>query len=937
MTLTCSKCSRINPADAIYCYYDGSALDGEGRTGPIAMGSQPFVGPFVFASGRSCRSFDELAMACEENWDEAAKALQDGFLGQFFGGIGRADLAQTAIEAAKYPDVDRGLDQVLAQLPSDVLEEPKLQLSTREMNLGQLKVGEGRKIELELENLGMRLLYGSASCVDTPWISLGEGSGVEEKIFQFRDDFKLPIHINGDKLRAGNQPLEGKLVFDTNGGRETVVFRAEVPVTPFPNGVLAGAKTPRQIAEKARDNPKVAGQHFENNEVSEWYKSNGWTYPVQGPASSGLSAVQQFFEALGLTPPPKVRISTKSLEFSGSPGQQGLEQQIEIGTKEKKPVYAHGTSNQDWIQVERATLTGRIAKIVVKIPSVPVRPGETLTGKVTVQSNGNQRFVLPVSLTIDHNMELAPAAPEPTGGSPFDFDGSSDTGGSPFDFDAPAPAAQTPQVLEEPAAVPQVLEAVEEDAEEPVAVLEAVEEPVAAPAAPPPPSIPQPRAATSGRSQREEAGRRPVPPSRQQGMPTWLHSIPAVVLVLILVTMSIIDLATDAGKGGTEESATLTKDPKTGAFILSNLVEPKVPLAVDFNPEKRFGLVMRYEKDPTNANQLKKLTSDAQGINNNTVVKVDGKEHLYGKRPGQWVRKKSFTLPAARNQYGQIVQMRWIRDKVLVTQHVQLLPGETGTLDTCLVLYRVKNEDASLPHKVGLRVMLDTLIGSNDGVPFLIPGEEDLVTSMRTIKGKESIPAYLEAIENPNDEKNAGTVARVGLKGISLPGTPSLTPLDKIVVCAFPGNANIRWDWEPSPMNRSKDSCVALYWDEQELAAGEERYYGFTYGLSDLDFSGESKLVLSVPSNVYEGAEFIVTAYVYDARDNQNVTLELPEGFQLAAGESARKSVQKGGKRATVNWKVIAPKDKKTFKIRARSGGEGATIQLVIKGETIFG
>src|SRR5258707_5413550 len=41
----------------------------------------------------------------------------------------------------------------------------------------------------------------------------------------------------------------------------------------------------------------------------------------QGPSSSGLGAVQQFFEALGLTPPPKVDISERSVALRGDPGQ----------------------------------------------------------------------------------------------------------------------------------------------------------------------------------------------------------------------------------------------------------------------------------------------------------------------------------------------------------------------------------------------------------------------------------------------------------------------------------------------------------------------------------------------------------------------------------------------------------------------------------------
>ena len=57
--------------------------------------------------------------------------------------------------------------------------------------------------------------------------------------------------------------------------------------------------------------------------MAAWYAANGWAYPVQGPASTGLAAVQQFFEALGLTAPPKVEISDRSLTLFGKPGDMG--------------------------------------------------------------------------------------------------------------------------------------------------------------------------------------------------------------------------------------------------------------------------------------------------------------------------------------------------------------------------------------------------------------------------------------------------------------------------------------------------------------------------------------------------------------------------------------------------------------------------------------
>src|SRR5262245_30331050 len=123
MAQLCNKCSRANPDEASYCYYDGVVLGLHGLNGgPLHTGTQTFPTAFVFPSGRSCRNFDQLALAIQENWSEAVELLRQGFIEAFLGGLGRADLAMAAKEAGRFPDRDRGLDQLLEKLPSDVVQ-----------------------------------------------------------------------------------------------------------------------------------------------------------------------------------------------------------------------------------------------------------------------------------------------------------------------------------------------------------------------------------------------------------------------------------------------------------------------------------------------------------------------------------------------------------------------------------------------------------------------------------------------------------------------------------------------------------------------------------------------------------------------------------------------------------------------------------------------
>lgn len=405
----CTQCSRVNPPEASYCYYDGAVLAGSSARGPINPGSQHFPHPFHFPNGQACRNFDQLATACQQNWETAVTLMKQGFFTAFLGGLGRADLALAAQDAARFPDPDRGFDQLLSRLPTQVLQPPRLSVAPTTLNLGVVPIGTDRSFDLHLSNLGMRLLYGSVAS-DCKWLMLGDAPGHPQKLFQFGAEAVLPVHVRGQNLRAGTKPLQGSLLIESNGGTATVNVRVEVPITPFGEGVLAGAQTPRQVAEKAKASPLDAAPLFEKGAVGQWFAKNGWTYPVQGPAASGLSAVQQFFEALGLARAPKVEVTTPALALEGEVGQT-LRTSIELKSAEKKPVFANATADQLWLDVSRVKLNGRFATIKVVIPGVPNRPGEILQATIFVTGNGNQRFHVPLTLSVRGSpwSNLAPA------------------------------------------------------------------------------------------------------------------------------------------------------------------------------------------------------------------------------------------------------------------------------------------------------------------------------------------------------------------------------------------------------------------------------------------------------------------------------------------------------------------------------------------------
>jgi hypothetical protein len=941
MAQTCTKCSRANPADAVYCYYDGMVLNGHGRAGgPVAVGSQAFASPFVFPSGKACRNFNELALACQGDWDAARELLQQGFLGNFLGGLGRIDLAMAAKQAATFPDHDRGLDELLGKLPADVLQPPKLALETQEINLGHTPFGTLRKLELKMENQGGRLLYGTVTCPDG-WLSFGDQPGVSSKTFQFTHDMTIPVKVVGDRLRAGNKPLETSIVIDSSGGTKSITVRADVPVKPFPGSLFAGAKSPRQVAEKAKANAKTNGAEcaaiFERGEVRNWYKDNGWTYPVQGRDASGLGAVQQFFEALGLTPAPKVSVNQKSINLTGNPGQR-LTASVEVKTEEKKPVHADGSCDETWVEVPRAKLKGNTATVTFTV-TVPNTPGQTATAKLTVLSNGNQKFVIPVNVQVTGT--YIPGAPIPVQA-------------------VPAHAVAAVPV----AAVPVAAVPVRAVAAAPV-VAAVVAAPVVAASVAASPfqneaddfgAMTAPSTGSRGGGSRR-GGRSSAPPSNP-----LVHLIPAGLLLIAVLAVVVVDLirtpaSAEVARNNQNEtdikpddgSSTEIKkpkdkpkgpdkdntDPNRWKF---NIKDPAPKLGLQFAENRRFGLVMIGVPDPRPEykDKFKKLTYWEDGQSNNTIIKIGNNEYFFGRKSLQnkWSGPKGLNmdLKLPRGRYGETSEMDFTMEKIMVKQDVEIVPSPQGYLDTCLIWYTITNY-GNTPQKVGIRVMMDTYIGANDGVPFLIPGRRGFLTTMEEFPQK-SIPDYIEAVENPDDPDNLGTIVKMQLKGIKLPGVPEIEDIESMRICRWPENKDVKWKWEMEPMNKipeNKDSCVALYWKDDMMNPLEVRHVAFTYGLSKIEISGsdptpeappmknETAMAMSVPSPVLMNTDFYATAYLWRTQLGQKVRLKfLDEGLSLAPGESEEKTVTEVGNRVKVEWKVRAGKPG-TYKIQATS------------------
>jgi hypothetical protein len=372
---------------------------------------------------------------------------------------------------------------------------------------------------------------------------------------------------------------------------------------------------------------------------------------------------------------------------------------------------------------------------------------------------------------------------------------------------------------------------------------------------------------------------------------------------------------------------------------LNTPVEPKPKMKS--RDSERFGLTMIVKDDRGN-NVEKKLTFDRYGRTNNTCVKVDGREFIFGEPPGIWV-KPNGALPEepgvnySYKRQGKVSVWKLDDYQLYVTQTVEVVPGEqTRKLDTLVVHYSLENRDRK-PHEVGIRFLLDTYIGTNDGVPFTIPGQPGLCDTRQKFAKPSDVPDYIEALENA-DLRNPGTVARVQFRiskqiesptRVLLGGWPH-EGLRQVFGLADADNQNTMWNVPEVSMRAlhdapkvtikgtdqkpPRDSAVTMYWDPRTLEPSKRRKVGFAYGLGSVaSDTGGGHLLVSIGGRLVSGGDFTLNALVNEPVDRERLKIELPDGFVLLNGEEEQgvppAQTVDGRRQSSVTWRIRAGKE----------------------------
>lgn len=236
------------------------------------------------------------------------------------------------------------------------------------------------------------------------------------------------------------------------------------------------------------------------------------------------------------------------------------------------------------------------------------------------------------------------------------------------------------------------------------------------------------------------------------------------------------------------------------------------------------------------------------------------------------------------------IQSSWMLGPIQVWQVLSLTRSSTtGLMDTAQIEYHVENTD-SVAHMVGLRLMLDTMLGANDGAPFRV---DDRGLTTDTVFYAQNMPQFWQAFDSL---ANPQVMSQGTLKG------PGVTTPDRVYFTNWGSLADQPWSFDFTPgrdfMRTGEfelDSAIAIFWDQLPLGPGESRHFVSHYGLGGVTIApGDLVLGVTSPAKITADAEgfqtFSIIAYVQNAGSGEArdvvAEVKLPPGLELVGSKS---------------------------------------------------
>jgi hypothetical protein len=264
-----------------------------------------------------------------------------------------------------------------------------------------------------------------------------------------------------------------------------------------------------------------------------------------------------------------------------------------------------------------------------------------------------------------------------------------------------------------------------------------------------------------------------------------------------------------------------------------------------------------------------------------TTVRIDGVDSIYG--------SSGTLLEAPTDIDAKTNRSRWRVGDIEITQTLQLVINpQTGREDLGKITYLVRNV-GTVSHTVGHRIMLDTEIARNDGVPFRVPGV-GVVTNEAEFLGN-AIPDTFQTFNANSPDRASVSVLKTNVE---------ILP-DRLVLANWDALSTARFDYTVVPSRSlTGDSAYAVYWNPRTIAAGASQTFTTYYGLANLNIdpqapfalSVDGPAILSIVNNQYSPNPFDLVATAFNNTSavitNAQLTLNLPPGLSLVTGNATQ-------------------------------------------------
>ncbi|WP_281883443.1 S-layer homology domain-containing protein [Paenibacillus sp. YYML68] len=231
------------------------------------------------------------------------------------------------------------------------------------------------------------------------------------------------------------------------------------------------------------------------------------------------------------------------------------------------------------------------------------------------------------------------------------------------------------------------------------------------------------------------------------------------------------------------------------------------------------------------------LYKDKEPETSFATFRVGGKDYIYGNPYG--FLNMSGTFSELPQTTGGVNTSVWNVGAISIRQTLEVVSDVNHpNVGNVRVRYEAKN-NGSQPEAIGARILLDTMLGTNDGAGFMAGGSGQDMTKEQRLTGSQ-IPAYWRSVDN----KFNPAVFGYGL----VSGWGNEKP-HELVFGHWNKLSETKWDFTPdSTLDFTKtgnpygtaDSAVALYWNPNSLAPGESRVYETYYGVGNFMASAGS-------------------------------------------------------------------------------------------------